>query len=362
MGFMFWRGRYLDIVPTRKDPTCTSFTLTYIFDDAKGNSSISQTSGNLIVQSGVENTASSSPGTNATLQIGSAVWEFGASIASHIKLNTSPNARADQFVFLTPARNNRVSADIRPAPGGYWPRNGDWRAGFTASSLNDSTGSFSADNDRVSAQGDLAPSAITVIGADLDGQWLGYTTTAGGPGLANWERQWHLAEVSPKGGYVVQQVTRTILGTRPDGAAMMPSSIKYWEAWRVPAGSRVKVPATDNFVNGIPPGSSGSDSVSATARFYEGLTLPSSFAADNSPYAASRLSSASDPILSTRTLLCPYRQKRHFIFKFALGNCGHLRIPISNEKLRYPVFASRAVPLGMALSQAIFISPIVSDI
>jgi hypothetical protein len=65
------------------------------------------------------------------------------------------------------------------------------------------------------------------------------------------------------------------------------------------------MPATDNFVNTSPPGSMGSDTFSAMARFYEGLILPPSFAAGNSPYAGSRLSSTIDPHLSTNDATLP---------------------------------------------------------
>ena len=62
--------------------------------------------------------------------------------------------------------------------------------------------------------------------------------TAGGPDL-RLERKWQLAHASPMGGYIVEEVTRTILGTKPDGSPITPSSVKYWQAWQVPAGSNV---------------------------------------------------------------------------------------------------------------------------
>ena len=144
-----------------------------------------------------------------------------------------------------------------------------------------------------------------MTGVNVNGQWLTYSTAAGGPDLANWKRQWRLAQASPRGGYIVQQVTRTISETKPDGSPVTPSFIKYWEAWRVPAGSQVTVPAIDDFTNTAPAGSTGSDTVFATARFYEGLILPLSFAAGRSPYAASPLSSTTDPSLSTNKATLP---------------------------------------------------------
>jgi hypothetical protein len=294
-GPIFGHSSYQKIPPG--DP----FVLTYTFDDEKGKQSISGISGDTITQSQIENTALSSPGTNAVLQIGSAVWEFGASTRSQVTLKTSATDKSEQFVFTTQAGSNRVSSQIVPAKGGYWPKNGDWRSSFTSTSLEGSTGSFSADNDRVSASGSLTPSVITVTGIDLDGQWLRDATTAGGPGLPN--RKWQLAHASPKGGYIVEEVSRTILGTKPDGSPITPSSIKYWQAWQVPAGSNVPGDALDSFAP--PPGSTGEDTISAVARFYEGLTLPPAFAVGKSPYAGERLSSTTDPKLSTSSATLP---------------------------------------------------------
>src|ERR1700677_2064955 len=185
-GPIFGHSSYQKIPPG--DP----FVLTYTFDDERGKQAISEISGDTITQSEIENTALSSPGTNAVLQIGSAVWEFGASTRSH---------------------------------------------------------------------------------------------------------------ASPRGGYIVEEVTRTILGTKPDGSAITPSSIKYWQAWKVPAGSNAPENALDSFPP--PAGSTGEDTVSAVARFYEGLILPPAFAVGNSPYAGERPSSTTDPKLSTSSATLP---------------------------------------------------------
>jgi hypothetical protein len=45
--------------------------------------------------------------------------------------------------------------------------------------------------------------------------------------------------------------------------------------------------------------------VFAVARFYEGLTLPPAFAVGKSPYAGERLSSTTDPKLSTSSATLP---------------------------------------------------------
>ena len=280
-------------------PAGDPFVLTYTFDEDKGKQSTSEVSEGLITQSEIEGTAVSSPGISATLQIGSALWEFGSSTHSQVVLKTSTTAKSEEFVFATQAGSNRISAQIVPGKGGYWPKNGDWRASFTSGPLDGSTASFSADNDRVSARGSLIPATITVTGVDIDGQWLRYTTTAGG------ERKWQLAHASPRGGYIVEQVTRTIVGTRADGSPITPSSIKYWQAWQVPAGSDAPGDPLDSFANTALAGSTGDESISAVARFYEGLTLPPAFGVGNSPYAGGRLSSTTDPHLTTSSATLP---------------------------------------------------------
>ena len=77
----------------------TAFRLVYTFDDTKGKGGVSEVDGGIITQSGIENTDSSSPGVNAILQIGRAIWEFGPSTDSQVKLNTSSNTKSEQILF-----------------------------------------------------------------------------------------------------------------------------------------------------------------------------------------------------------------------------------------------------------------------
>ena len=280
-------------------PPGEPFSLTYTFDDEKGKQTISELSNGLISQSEIENTGLSSPGTSATLQIGRSVWEFGSSIKSQVVMNTSANSKSEQFVYVAQAGGNRVSARIVPGKGGYWPKNGDWRASFTSGPLDGSTASFAADNDRVSASGSLTPITIGVAGVDIDGQWLRYAINPGSEG------KWQLAHASHRGGYIVERVTRTILGTRADGSPITPSSVTYWQAWQVPAGTDAPANASDSLSNAALAGSTGEESVTAIARFYEGLILPPAFGAGNSPYAGERLSSTTDPNLSTSRATLP---------------------------------------------------------
>jgi hypothetical protein len=278
-------------------PGGVPFVLTYTFDENKGKQSAPEAENGLIRQSGIESIPGSSPGISATLQIGSDVWEFGSSTRSQMELKTSENERSAEFNFVTPAGGNRVSARIVPGKGGYWPKNGDWRSSFTTEPLDGSTASFSEDNDRVSAHGTLIPVTITVNGVDIDGQWLKATTEG--------ERRWQLGHPSPKGGYIVEQVTRTIVGARADGSAVTPSSVSYWQAWQVPAGADAPRDPLANFSDAPLAGGKGEESITAIARFYEGLTLPPSFAAGKSSYAGERLSSMADPHLSTQNATLP---------------------------------------------------------
>jgi len=272
------------------------FQLTCTFDEEKGSQKISEVSDVAITQSEIEYTDLNSLGISATLQIGSGFWEFGSAKHAQVTLKTSSTAKSEQLLFST-SPVNRVSVQIVPGKGSFWPKSGDWRASFTSSPLDGSTASFSADNDRVSAAGSLVPSSIVVSGVDIDGQWLRSTPVRDG------ERQWQLAHVSPSGGYIVEQVTRTIRGVRADGSAISPSFVKYWQAWPVPAGSGAPIDAVDNLP--APVGGTGEDNVSAIARFYEGLRLPPGFARGGSPFAGERLASTIDPNLPTAAATLP---------------------------------------------------------
>jgi hypothetical protein len=296
-GPVFGHSSYQHVAPGQP------FALTYTFDEARGKQTTGEVAGDLITQSQIESSPGSSPGVNAVLRIGSATWEFGASIRSQVTLKTAANSKSEEFVYATQSGANRVSCQIGPSKGGYWPKNGDWRSSYVSTSIDGSTASFSADNDRVSAKGKLVPATILVAGVDLDGQWL--SSSAADAGSANGERKWQLAHASPAGGYIVEQVSRIILGKKPDGSAITPSSVKYWQAWQVPAGAKAPDNTVDDFPGPGPAGSTGEDNVTAVARFYEGLTLPSTFAEGKSPYAHGRLSATSDPDLSTVSATLP---------------------------------------------------------
>jgi hypothetical protein len=288
------------------------FQLTYTFDEGKGKQTVSEVRDGTIAQSQIEYTTLSSSEASATLQIGSGFWEFGAAAHAEVVLKTSAGGQSEQFTY-TASPSNRVSAHIVPGKSCYWPKSGDWRASFISSPLDGSTASFSADNDRVSAKGSLVPQTIVVTGVDIDGQWLRSTTSPGG------DTKWQLAHASPRGGYIVEQVTRTIRGAKADGSALSPSLVRYWQAWPVSAGSDAPADPVDNFLNWVMPGSTGEDNISAIARFYEGLQLPAGFARDSTPYAGGRLASTVDPNLSTTDATLPVLTNLTALFGTARG-------------------------------------------
>lgn len=108
-------------------------------------------------------------------------------------------------------------------------------------------------------------------------QSLTYSTIFGGPAGNYWDVAWRLSQPSQSGGFIVQEITRTLAS----GANYM----HYWEAWEVKANKSVTIYyasfGRDDMFRGGPSGSF----VFAQARFYEGLSLPSSFVPYSVPAA-----------------------------------------------------------------------------
>ncbi len=112
-------------------------------------------------------------------------------------------------------------------------------------------------------------------------------------------REWTLDGVSEEGGYVVQEINTTGKYTMP-GGTVTPFSINYWEAWRVDPGTTGPFPTFDEFTVGARESVSGNISWRGVARFYEGLTLPSSFTPGGAAEAGDLLSTYEDPKLDGR--------------------------------------------------------------
>jgi hypothetical protein len=118
------------------------------------------------------------------------------------------------------------------------------------------------------------------------------TTVSGGPYSADWNIKWKLAKPSKQGGWIVQEISET------DTSGNQVQH--YWEAWRVLAKQRFPTthgiyPQDDTFQGG-PSG----NKVSANARFYEGLRLPSSFVVHPNSAAGSLRSTTTNPHLPTK--------------------------------------------------------------
>jgi hypothetical protein len=287
-------------------PDGTPFTLTYIFDDTKGEDRIKMESHGNITRSGLRALKAASPATDAILQIGGGVWDFGESVDSEVDLTTTLRVKSYVIRFASADKDNWISSNIYPRKGGYWPATADWRQSFHANGLENNPSPFSVDNGTVSARGSLIASGISVSGVHLEGQALSFATVDGGPNSANWVRQWHLAKPSPHGGCVIESVTKTVVGTTSqNGAPVTPFLTRYWVAWRVAPGAKATTPATDNFQTSYPPGSTGIVNISATARFYEGTDIPASFVPGNVSLLSARLSSKADPALGTSHATLP---------------------------------------------------------
>jgi hypothetical protein len=286
-------------------PDGTPFTLVYTFDDHKGRERILASDNGLITESEIANTTLDSPGTNAVLQIGEATWEFGMSTRSSAKLNTSRIEKRYELNYATPARDNHIVVVIQPMKDAFWPANADWRASFMATSLLGNAGEFSADNGRVAARGHLLPSTLTISGIDLAGQWLSYTKVAGDPESSHWRLKWHLAQPSREGGYIVEETTRTFIGIPSAGSATISTKERYWRALKVPAQSSEATDAMKFYEKGVPGTGGGTETINATARFYEGLVLPQEFSVGRSSNAGSVPSSTIDPNLGTNHATLP---------------------------------------------------------
>jgi RHS repeat-associated protein len=127
-------------------------------------------------------------------------------------------------------------------------------------------------------------------------QSLSYQNVSGGPTDPMWQIQWQLSDPSPNGGWIVQQIDMTL----PDG-----SQTTYWEAWQVAPNSTVtKLTAANPSANSpmanlpIDDTFEGAKSITASARFYEGLNLPGSFVQGSVPYATGLRATRKNPCLS----------------------------------------------------------------
>ena len=146
---------------------------------------------------------------------------------------------------------------------------------------------------------------------------LTYNTVAGGArGYAMWHITWELSQPTATGGYVVQEITGSVTASHPDGRTYAADR-HFWEAWYIPPGSQHTTLVLDGEsyddrfgVQGWTPGASGTMTTSATARFYPGIELPSTFIRNNPDTNAGRLpSTTQNPNLSNNDASCPVNRE-----------------------------------------------------
>ena len=133
---------------------------------------------------------------------------------------------------------------------------------------------------------------------------LTYKTTEGGPHSSDWYIQWALANNSPNGGWIVQNVKAFF--TNNDGTGQNGTYTEYWEAFQIPTGGQYVYPhswtqlsSDDRFAGNY------HSVIKAEACFYEGLTLPRSFVSGSVPWAGGLRATYTDPHLSTTNVTAP---------------------------------------------------------
>lgn len=112
-------------------------------------------------------------------------------------------------------------------------------------------------------------------------------------GEFSWVVQWELDRPSPAGGWVVQRVdvTRSVedcAGNAVTTGGLNTAWYPLWEAWQINPGQKVSTYAElnndredDTYGSDEIPGTKGTMTVTGSAEFYEGLTLPASFTVTN---------------------------------------------------------------------------------
>lgn len=111
-------------------------------------------------------------------------------------------------------------------------------------------------------------------------------------GAFEWVAQWKLSAPATNGGWIVQKVAYSPDITTCDGKRFTPggdaggldaSHYPVWEAWQVQRGQRVTIDAAggdvedDTFQSDAMNGTRGSFTMTGTAEYYDGLSLPADF-------------------------------------------------------------------------------------
>ena len=131
-------------------------------------------------------------------------------------------------------------------------------------------------------------------------QKLTYSTISGGAKSASWSVKWKLAKPSKSGGWIVQEIT----AVDQNGNQIA----HFWEAWQVPANSKVTTYDGISSYDDVFQAPSGTKA-SATARFYEGLQLPAAFTPGGHPYSGILPSTTGNPNLPTNNATAPVNRR-----------------------------------------------------
>jgi len=148
-------------------------------------------------------------------------------------------------------------------------------------------------------------------------QVLSYKSLSDSRGLADgsldWKIKWILKSASKNGGYIIQEFTARADAIDFDGKSMGTFYTHFWEAFHVSKGES----SVDNLndyddefrFGGAPGSASGHYSAEGTARFYEGLTLPSDFVPGSVRHAGDLPATTVNPNLSSKNATDPVVRK-----------------------------------------------------
>jgi len=172
--------------------------------------------------------------------------------------------------------------------------------------IHDGCGTESPEYDEISASNENFAGSNNTQGAPGK-QGLNYQSFEGPihefDGSFFWKITWILTTPSTSGGYVVQEINSNLSGAGSNGK-QINKMIHYWEAWHVSQGQINTDMITsqnyqfDDAFQVRPPGVGvGVLKTNASARFYEGLKLPSTFQIGNVGYAGDLPATYIDPHL-----------------------------------------------------------------
>ncbi len=109
-----------------------------------------------------------------------------------------------------------------------------------------------------------------------------------GCGGFDWRIWWDIPHGSSRSGWVIQEITATFDAQKADGSEAFKKTYHYWEAWPVEKGKKISrfqdkhelPPFDDQYYTGARPGTKGTNTYVAKAKFFEG-DLPADFKQSN---------------------------------------------------------------------------------